>query len=396
MRISSFMSDVFTESGNPAEEQHFYRAIAARLRENIQGGVLPVGARLPSTAQLCREHGVSTITVRAAFKELIADNLIESRPRSGFFVRDWQKESKRSGGDLIALLVESVRSPFFTECIAGVEEVCRAAGYHVLVSDSHANAELEAQHLRSLADQVAGFVIMPVSVDGNYDAYLPLLQRNIPFVFIDRYVEKLAVPVVATDNELGGFLAASHLIECGRKQIFALCVRDSSSQRERLAGWTRALQEKGITPNPAWVRRTLLQNEEAGYELTRQLLTELNPRLPFGLFAVNDSVARGSYLALREAGLSIPRDAAVVGFDDINAVFFDPPLSSVHQDMREMGRLAVQILLQALDGKTDLESVRLAPELVVRNSSDGASDFSLTRHITSGARHAPFAAPIAA
>ena len=355
-----------------------YQAIADEVQAKIESGVWPVGTRLPSTAMLCREFEVSAITIRAAFKELVAAGLVESRPRSGYFV---SQAAPKSTSNLIALLVESVRTPFFTECIAGVEEICRAAGYHVLVSDSHANAELEAAHLGELAAQVAGFVVMPVSAEGNYAAYLPLLEADIPFVFLDRYLEKLAAPSVTTDNELGGFLAASHLLNCGRTQIFALGVRDASSQRERLAGYERAFRERGLTPDPQWVRRTLLQTEEAGYELMRQILSERRDAEPFGVFAINDSVARGSYLAIKEAGLEIPRDAAVVGFDDVSAVFFDPPLSSVRQDMREMGRLAVQILLRALDGQRDLQSVRLAPELMVRNSTDINSSFSPARHL---------------
>ena len=370
-----------------------YQVIAAQIQAKIEGGVWPVGTRLPSTAMLCREFEVSAITIRAAFKELVAVEIVESRPRSGYFV---SAAAQKSPSNLIALLVESVRTPFFTECIAGVEEVCRAAGYHVLVSNSHANAELEAAHLGELAPQVAGFVVMPVSAEGNYAAYLPLLEANIPFVFLDRYLEKLAAPSVTTDNELGGFLAASHLLDCGRTQIFALGVRDSSSQRERLAGYERAFRERGLATDATWLRRTLLQNEEAGYELMRQILSERSHAEPFGVFAINDSVARGSYLAIKEAGLEIPRDAAVVGFDDVSAVFFDPPLSSVRQDMREMGRLAVQILLRALDGQRDLQSVRLAPELMVRNSTDSNSEFSPARHLRRKTGPAQRAASLAA
>lgn len=358
------------------------------MKARIEAAEWPVGGRLPSTSIVCSQYNASAITVRAAFKELVSAGYVESRPRSGFFVRDWQQENKRQGGDLIALLVESVRSPFFTECIAGVEEICRAAGYHMLVGDSHAAADFEAEHLRTLSELVAGFIIMPVSVDGNYSAYLPLLEKKIPFVFIDRYVEKLVAPSVTTDNELGGYLAASHLLDCGRRQIFTLGVRDSSSQRERLSGYERAVRERGIIPDPSWTRRTHLQNEEAGYEMTRELLAEKRPKQPFGIFAVNDSVARGSYLALKEAKLEIPRDAAVVGFDDINAVFFDPPLTSMRQDMREMGRLSTQLLLDTLNGKQNLQSVRLAPELIIRNSTDSASNFCLTKHITKGLRSA--------
>ena len=367
-----------TSKISPAKSLPIYQEIAAQIQAKIEGGVWSVGAKLPSTAMLCREFDVSAITVRAAFKELVAAGIVQSRPRSGYFVSE---AAQRSTSNLIALLVESVRTPFFTECIAGVEDVCRAAGYHVLVSNSHANPEFEAAHLQELAGQVAGFVIMPVSADANYAAYLPLLEANIPFVFLDRYLEKLSAPSVTTDNELGGFLAASHLLDCGRKQIFALGVRDSSSQRERLAGYERAFKERGLTPDPLWVRRTLLQNEDAGYELTRQILSERSHAEPFGIFAVNDSVARGSYLALKEAELHIPRDAAVVGFDDVSAVFFDPPLSSVRQDMRAMGVLAVQMLLQVLDGQTEPQSVRLAPELMIRNSTDINSSFSPTRHL---------------
>jgi len=361
---------------SPRERQHYYAAIAAEIKGKIRDGSLPPGSRLPSTAQLCVKYGVSTITVRAAIKELVVAGLVESKPRSGFWVSVPAAQAK-TRSDLIAFVVESVNSAFFSECIEAVEEAVTAAGYHLVVVSSHASAVWETQHIRRLAGEVAGMIIMPVAESGNYEAFLPLLQDRIPFVFIDRHVDRLAVPVVETDNELGGYLAASHLIQCGHRRVLALWDRNVSSQQARLRGYRRAMREAGLDTT-GLEHLTPLVGTEGGYLTMQSLLANRSSAEPLALFALYDNLARGAYLALKEAGLEIPRDAAIVGFDDINAIFMDPPLTSIRQDMHEMGRMAARSLLTLIAGQEAPPMVRLAPELVVRNSTDGGSAFRVT------------------
>ena len=132
--------------------------------------------------------------------------------------------------------------------------------------------------------------------------------------------------------------------------------------------------------------------DSVGYELTLRALQHA-AGVPgrggrIGLFALNPQLARGVYLALKECGLEVPRDVAVVGFDDFGADFFDPPLTTIRQNLGGIGRQAVQLLLDEMASREEhadapnwpRKSLQLAPELIVRNSSDPASAYCLRRN----------------
>ncbi|HVK05274.1 MAG TPA: GntR family transcriptional regulator [Armatimonadaceae bacterium] len=391
----------------PTRSAPLYQNLVADLRGQIEdGGTLGVGDRLPSIASLCRQHGVSTITVRAALKELVASGYLESRVGSGFYVRARRVPAAAAdsanapgalsprfhGGERVIAFQLTLTSgnPFFKGLVAGAERECRRQGYRLIVVVSHEDADQEAQQLRELSGQVAGVLVVPAVMDGSYAGYGALMERKVPFVFVDRAVRGLAAPLVSTDNEEGGYLATRHLLSTGVRTVYVVSERPATSLEERIQGYRRALRDAGITPDPAWVREGPLFGDTSGYDLTRNLLAERRERAgddaPFGLFALQDEIARGSYAALKEAGLRIPADVRVVGFDDLYSLHMDPPLTTVRQDTEGMGASAARVLLKLLAPGTGVtrtpRGVRLPPELVVRSSSDPASTFSLAEHLS--------------
>jgi DNA-binding LacI/PurR family transcriptional regulator len=369
---------------NSPARQTLALQVAQDIRQHIERRILAPGQRLPSISNLCDQYGVSTITVRAALRELILKGYLESRPRSGTYVCARREQAPTlAGHKAVALLVPTWDNPFWTEMIRGVEDECRAQGYRLVLAHSDRDLEREARQMEELSREVAGLLIVPISASGNYPAYAGLLERHVPFVFIDRYVEKLAVPVVATDNEEGGYLLASHLLSLGRRRIYVLSEGDATSIHERIRGYQRALREHGVPFSASLVFYSRAFGSAAGYLLTKNLLSRRRDSEPFGIFAINDGVARGCYAALKEEGLRIPEDAAVVGFDNIFAPFLDPPLTTILQDTRTMGAAAARLLLEAIryGKRLDRKVERLKPEMVVRHSSDPNSDFSLHEHI---------------
>ena len=366
-----------------------YQSVVEDIRGRIERGEYVPGERLPSISNLCEQYGVSNITISAALRDLVAAGYVESRPRSGVFVRERGQQNglaRLNGECVLAFVVPGSRAPFWMEIIQGVEAACTRRGFRLLVASSDNDPQSEARQLDALSREVAGILVTPVAFDPNYAAYIELMQRNVPFVFVDHYLEKLAVPAVTTDNIEGGYLATRHLLDIGRRHIFVIGEGDESSSHERVHGYQRALRESSVPFEPGRVYGAT-PGDSTGYEGMQALLKKWAPQESFGVFAVNEYIARGAYIALREAGLRIPQDAAVIGFDDAFAPFFEPPLSTIRQDLRGMGATAVKLLLDAVSsnapGKRASRTVRLKPELIVRNSSDGTSRFCLKQHFNS-------------
>lgn len=372
-----------------------YRFVVQDICGKIEAGTLAVGERLPAITALCERYGVSAITVRSALKELVAGNYLESRAGSGFYVRPLQPQVPALTGDrLLAFLVPFRGSHlFFGGILAGAENEARRLGYRLVVATSDDIPTQEAEQLRELSRQVAGVMVVPTVIEGNYDAYSTLLARGVPFVFVDRYVRGLAAPLIATDNEKGGYLATRHLIEAGGvRRIYVVGERPATSLEERIRGYRRALKEADIAFDPALVREGPRQDEASGYELTHDLLANVPRNEPFGIFALHDGIARGSHIALGEAGLSVPQDVRLVGFDDTYALYLDPPMTSVRQNTEEMGMSAVRLVARLIQqrigganaGCIAPRNILVTPELIVRGSSDPSATFSAAAQFAIG------------
>jgi len=382
-----------------------YARVADDISERIKSGELQPGEQLPAFPDLCRQYGVSNITIRGALRHLASTGLVETRPRSGVYVSASRSEShgvlgkSLKGERTIAFIATAVQNPFFADIIYGIEHECEAAGYRLIVANSNDEIVREVKHLQELAHQVAAIIIAPVTGHAHQKEYEALQQLGVPFVFVDRCVKTVSAPLVATDNEQGAYQATRHLMEIGREDFIVVTGPSSTSFDERLEGIERALGEAGLTLDAARILTATRDDEAAAYlALKNWLLTngccENRMPVPQGLFALSDIYARGCYVALREAGLQIPHDVAIVGFDDISAVFLDPPMTAVRQDAVAMGAQAACVLLDLLhdagsftDGSNKAREVRLAPQLIVRNSTDAASVFCPAQHLEKRGRN---------
>jgi DNA-binding LacI/PurR family transcriptional regulator len=191
------------------------------------------------------------------------------------------------------------------------------------------------------------------------------LAADIPIVAVEAGPPH-GFPVVAVDQEAGAVAATRHLLDAGHATVFHVAGPvDWEEANQRVSGWRSALLAAGApVPDPLrgdWSAR-------AGYELAAQLLSR---RDVTAVFAANDQMALGLLRASHEAGLSIPQDLSIVGFDDITeAQYFTPPLTTVRQPFAEMGRQAFELLLREIAaGRRSEQRVVIGPELVVRASS---------------------------
>lgn len=287
--------------------------------------------------------------------------------------------SHRTSGTL-AVLVPDVANPFFMLILRGVESVARQHGYRVMLCNTESDLALEDAYIQDmLAHQIDGLVIAPTSDNSRRHLRLPQ-QHHVPLVLIDRTVDGVECDVVLGDNVGGAQQLVEHLVAAGHRRIAMICgPLDVSTSRDRLQGYRQALDAGGAEDDPQLVVEAQV-NVLGGYAAIQQVLL-LDSR-PTAVFTVNNLVAVGAVQAMREHGLEVPRDLALVCFDDIElASQLLPFLTVMAQPAETFGTIAAQLLIERIAGRTTERPRRvvLTPELVVRTSSGSSVPSWLNR-----------------
>ena len=277
---------------------------------------------------------------------------------------------RRRRTHVLGLIVPDSANPFFAEVARGLEDASFAAEYRLILCNSDGDPLKEQRYLEVLLEQrVDGIALVSASAA---PLHLSTLQASgVPFVVVDRDLPGLEADCVLADNLQGGYLATRHLLERGHRRIACITgPSDLTPSADRVRGYRQAMAEAGIEPPDLWIRRGDFR-AESGYQAARFFLS-LPPGLrPTAIFACNDLMAIGALRAIGEAGLAVPRDIALVGFDDITlAAYVIPPLTTVAQPTYEMGRLAGELLIQRIQERGRPPARPPLPvRLVVRQSA---------------------------
>ena len=269
-------------------------------------------------------------------------------------------------------IVTSDDDGFLSTAMArGVAEVAAEHDYNVFVCDSYGRAELERRHLTMLLDkQVDAIILAGATVDHRGGPAVD--TGDIPVAYIYGYTTGLPSPCIVPDDQGGARLATEHLIGLGRRRIGLVNgpAREESAQL-RLIGYRQALDAAGRQVDYGIIRAGQDWSQHAGYRAARELLGQ--PRPPDAVVCAGDELAAGAILAFADAGLRVPAEVSVIGFE--NRPFGEHlplPLSTVSLPLREIGRLAAQTLLNALDGAPlSYEIIRLPCRLTIRDSCGG-------------------------
>jgi LacI family transcriptional regulator len=265
--------------------------------------------------------------------------------------------------DTIGVILPDLHGEFFSELIRGIDLATRARGLHLLLSHSHGDPNEATTVLRAMRSRVDAMVVMsPYADEGVLGA---ALGGRTPVVLIGNGGAFGGHPRFDIDNHAGAYAMTVHLLEAGYRRIaFVSGPPANIEAARRLAGYRDALAAYGQLVEQV-VQGDF--SEPSGYRATRRLLAESRPE---AIFAGNDMMALGCLQALREAGLRVPEDIALAGFDDIPiARFVDPPLTSVGVPIAELGRQAVECCAQILATGEACASRTFRPELVVRAST---------------------------
>jgi len=268
---------------------------------------------------------------------------------------------------LLGLLVSSLYHPWVLEVIRGVAETIEDTAYEMVLyttSSAQGNQELFARALNNgLTD---GLVVM-LPADGE-EFLSSLYHGGFPIVLIDDRGLSHGLPCVRAANREGAYKATSHLISLGHRQIgFVSGPEEYGCCRERLVGYKLALEEAGLPFSPQLVRHGDF-SETVGAAIVGEWLD--TGSFPRAIFVASDEMACGALESVKARGQSVPDDIVIVGFDDLpSASHVDPPLTTVRQPLHDMGKKAMEILLEQIAGKeVSLDGVELETELIIRES----------------------------
>lgn len=327
---------------------------------------------MPTIREVSRRAKVSASTVSRVLngtapvaeetKRRVLDAVAELSYRPNAFARSLA--TNRSGG--IGVSVNDLGSPYFGAMLRGIEAEVEAEGMHVVVSSGHADRLKERRAVDFLLERRPDALIVHLEATPDLEL-LDLMGTSIPVVLIGRHLADVSARCVFLDNETGGESATRFLVDNGHRRIAHIAGPLSfPDSRDRLQGYRRALERSGLEYDEQLVVEADFL-EEGGYQAVKRLLAR---ETPFSaLFSANDQMAAGAFQALREAGLRIPDDVSVMGYDDVLfARYLSPGLTTIRQPLAEMGQAAARIALDVLAGKETEVNHKFEPQLVVRES----------------------------
>jgi LacI family transcriptional regulator len=326
---------------------------------------------------VAREAGVSVGTVSNVINR--PDQVSEATrvrvqaviSRLGYVRSESARQLRAGASRIVALLVLDMGNPFFVDVARGAERAARRAGLRVMVCNSAQDAGEEADYVALFTElRVRGVLVTPADPAGR--SLEALHRQNIPYVLVDRVSSEADACSVSVNDVTGGRLAAQHLLDAGHRSLVYVGGRAPVPQvRDRRAGALAALRDAGL-PDRSLVDVTTSRLDVAAGRDAGARLLGLAPR-PTAVFCANDLLTLGVLQSLFDAGIRVPDQVAIVGYDDIEfAAAAAVPLTSVRQPAADMGRIAMELLTAentAEDGVHEHRQIVLQPELVVRSSS---------------------------
>ena len=353
---------------------------------------------MPTIGDVARRAGVSVVTVsrvingarnvRPVTRQRVEQAIQELGYVPSVAARSLRSRRTRS----LALVVPDITNVFWTTVARGVEDAAHRHGYSVLLCNTDESLSKQSRYLDVVAShRVDGVIIAPCDCDGRN--LRRLRDQGIPTVLVDRRVEGWEVDSVCGDSVAGARALVRHLLALGHQRIATISgPRSTSTAADRVAGYCIALAEAGLSADPRLVRWGEYR-AEAGERLCEALLAE--GLAPTAIFAANNVIAMGVIAALGRRGLSIPRDVALVSFDDLpDASHLFPFLTVAVQPAHDMGLQAAALLLSRLEAPPRLEPRRVVlPVCLIVRRSCGSGGVALSLPLAARAPEQSYQAP---
>jgi LacI family transcriptional regulator len=279
---------------------------------------------------------------------------------------------RKGHGNTIGIVIPRIDRNFFSSVIGGIEDVASQAGYNVLICQSYDQENKEKNIVETLINgKVDGLLISLASGTGCVNHLNQIIEKGVPLIFFDRSTQNVDASKVEIDDMLGAHMATSHLIEQGCRRIVHFSgPLNVSIYANRFKGYRSALEDHGIPyDEKLHIKDTITRDK--GAEAVAKML-KFKP-VPDGIFSASDFSALGAIMALKERGVRVPEDVAVVGFaNEPYASMITPTLTSVDQHSREVGQAAAKLFFEELElhGSPYVSKrIILTPDLIIRESS---------------------------
>ena len=288
--------------------------------------------------------------------------------RSNLFAKNLRHQKTRTLG----IIVQTLNSNFIASVLSGIEQVANKAGYNLIISQSQESQAKEAINAEAMFNRRVDGLIVSLAFDTkNVSHFDSFFNKDIPVVFFDRVSFGQSSTNVVIDNFKAGYEATRHLISQGCKRIAHITGNLTRNvYADRMKGYKEALEESNIPFNEKYV---LINNmdEVSALEAADRLMS-MKP-MPDGLFVANDNCAAVCMQAIKDAGYSVPKDIAIVGFNnDIISRVVNPKITTVNYPGEQMGTITANALINHLEGKANLgatSTIIIKSELIVRESS---------------------------
>jgi LacI family transcriptional regulator len=326
---------------------------------------------------IAKALNVSPATVSRGLKDHPAirkdtkKRILEAARKMGYQQNTFASNLRRKQTNTIGVIVPRLNSYFMSTVIAGMEKVANNTGYNLIIAQSQESVKKEIAGVATMFNSRVDGLLVSLAYDTkDVDHFDALLKKSIPLIFFDRVTELPNCTSVVIDNKKAGYDATLHLLNQGCRRIVHICGSlNRNVYSDRLEGYKMALAEKHLSFNSALVIQSSL-SDQAGAEAAEQIL-KMDP-LPDAVFASNDTSAVAVIRELKLAGVGVPDQIAVVGFnnDPISKVI-EPNLTTVNYPGEEMGEVAGLTIINRLRNvpSTNLNTIFLRHELIIRQSS---------------------------
>lgn len=274
--------------------------------------------------------------------------------------------------NILGIIVPTADRSFFSSVVRGIEEIANTASYNVMICQTYDQYEKEVATVEALLNaRVDGIIASIAKETENFDHLRKLKEKGIPLILFDRSNDELEVSNVIIDDYLGAYKAVEHLIQQGCRRIAHFTgIKKVSIYRERFRGYREALEANRIPFDESLVIESNMQLED-GRQSMQQLLSL--PNRPDGVFSASDYGAMGALQILKEKGVAVPKQIAIVGFsNEPFTSFSEPPLTTVDQHSMRMGNAAAEIFLEQISAGNKVfipKKTVLKPDLIIRKSS---------------------------